>query len=57
MKSSFSLNELFEYSQITDIIIGKNAKTFCVIAISSYLIGVVSSKTIMSANILSKTFS
>ena len=39
-----------------EIIIGKKAKALTVLAITSYLIGVLSSKTIMSANILSKTF-
>ena len=56
MKSCFALTEPFEFSQIAEIIIGPKAKTFCVVAISSYLIGVISSKTIMSANILSKSF-
>jgi hypothetical protein len=56
MKSNFSLTEPYEMSQLSEIIIGSKAKAFCVIAISSYLIGVISSKTIMSANILSKTF-
>lgn len=56
IQSSFALRELYEFSQISELIMGKPAKVFTTIAICSYLTGVISSKTIMSAHILSKTF-
>lgn len=41
---------------MADLILGPYFKWFCTFSLSTYLLGVVSSKTIISANTLAKTF-
>lgn len=55
-QSSYAIQDLLEFSQIAELIIGPKMKGFLVLSISFYLSGVISSKTIISSKILQETF-
>ena len=52
----YELKQGFEFGQMGMTLIGPKFKAFTTVSICLYLVGVISSKTIMSANILADTF-